>query len=214
MTVDQIAILAVLVTVVVLFVWGRLRVDVVALLALLSCVGLGLIPNEVAFSGFGHPAVITVAAVLGLSAALSRSGLIDLIASRLAKLSATRLGQTAALCGLGGALSGFMNNVGALAMLMPVALSMAKRGQYRSGLVLMPLAFATILGGMPTLNGTPPQPSGLGLSAPGDRRGLRAVRFRLGRGAAGAGGRGLPGAGRLAPAAGARWRRRVGIAAL
>ncbi len=156
MTVDQIAILAVLVTVVVLFVWGRLRVDVVALLALLSCVGLGLIPNDVAFIGFGHPAVITVAAVLGLSAALSRSGLIDLIAARIAKLSSTRLGQTAALCGLGGVLSGFMNNVGALAMLMPVALSMAKRGQYGSGLVLMPLAFATILGGMTTLIGTPP----------------------------------------------------------
>ena len=156
MNVDQIAILTVLVAVVALFVWGRLRVDVVALLALLVCVGLGLVPGEEAFGGFGHPAVITVAAVLGLSAALSRSGAIDLIAARIAKLSSNRLAQTSALCGLGGALSGFMNNVGALAMLMPVALSMAKRGRYRSGVVMMPLAFATILGGMTTLIGTPP----------------------------------------------------------
>lgn len=156
MTVDQTAILVVLVAVVALFVWGRLRVDVIALLALLVCVAVGVVPAGEAFSGFGHPAVITVAAVLGLSAALSRSGIIDLIATRIIRLTDNKLVQSGALCGLGGVLSGFMNNVGALAMLMPVALSMARRGSYRSGMVLMPLAFATILGGMTTLIGTPP----------------------------------------------------------
>lgn len=156
MSVDQTAILVVLVAVVALFVWGRLRVDVIALLALMTCVTLGVVPAGEAFGGFGHPAVVTVAAVLGLSAALNRSGLIDLIAVRISRLTDNQLVQSGALCSLGGVLSAFMNNVGALAMLMPVALSMARRGGYRSGMVLMPLAFATILGGMTTLIGTPP----------------------------------------------------------
>jgi len=156
MNFDQSAILAVLVAVVALFVSGRLRVDVVALLALTVSVAVGVVPAGEAFSGFGHPAVITVAAVLGLSAALSRTGLIDLIASRIGRLSGNSTVQTSALYGLAGALSGFMNNVGALALLMPVALSMARRGGFRPGMVLMPLAFATILGGMITLIGTPP----------------------------------------------------------
>ena len=156
MNFEQSAILVVLVAVVALFVWGRLRVDVIALLALTVSVAVGVVPAGEAFAGFGHPAVITVAAVLGLSAALGRTGVIDLIAARIGRLSGNRMIQTSALCGLGGALSGFMNNVGALALLMPVALSMARRGGFRSGIVLMPLAFATILGGMTTLIGTPP----------------------------------------------------------
>jgi len=174
MSFDQSAILAVLVAVVALFVWGRLRVDVVALLALMVSVALGAVPGRDAFAGFGHPAVITVAAVLGLSAALGRTGVIDLIASRIGRLSDNRTAQTAALCGLGGALSGFMNNVGALALLMPVALSMARRGGFRSGLILMPLAFATILGGMTTLIGTPPNllVSGFRREAAGEGFGL------------------------------------------
>jgi len=156
MTVDQSAILAILALAVGLFVWGRLRVDLVALLALLASAVLGLVPVGEAFAGFGHPAVITVAAVLGLSAALARSGVIDVIAARIAGVTDRRVGQTAALCGVGGVLSGFMNNVGALALLMPVAMTMARRGGYRASLVLMPLAFATILGGLTTLIGTPP----------------------------------------------------------
>ncbi|EDP61940.1 TrkA-C [alpha proteobacterium BAL199] len=156
MTIDQAAILSILVAVVALFVWGRLRVDVIAVSALLVATALGLVPGDEAFAGFGHPAVVTVAAVLGLSAALARSGAIDWIASRIGRLTSNRLIQTGALCSLGGVLSGFMNNVGALALLMPVTLSMAKRGKYRPGGVLMPLAFATILGGMTTLIGTPP----------------------------------------------------------
>ena len=156
MTVDQIATLSLLAAVVVLFIWGRWRVDAVAMLALMAAFALGLIPAETVFSGFGHPAVITVAAVLALSSALARSGVVDLIAAWVERFAATRLTQLVALSTLGGAMSGFMNNVGALALLMPVALSMAKRTGYSASLVLMPLSFATILGGLVTLIGTPP----------------------------------------------------------
>lgn len=139
-----------------LFIWGILRVDVVAVLALLVCVILGLVPGEEAFAGFGHPAVITVVAVLGLSSALARSGAIDLIASRIGRIASGRTGQMVTLSALGGVLSGFINNVGALALLMPVALSVSRKTGYPAAMILMPLAFATILGGLITLIGTPP----------------------------------------------------------
>ncbi|MCR9070443.1 MAG: SLC13 family permease [Alphaproteobacteria bacterium] len=156
MTVDQFATLSLLAAVVVLFIWGRWRVDAVAMLALMAAFCVGLVPSETVFSGFGHPAVITVAAVLALSSALARSGVVDLIAAWIERFAATRFTQLVALSTLGGAMSGFMNNVGALALLMPVALSMAKRTGYSASLVLMPLSFATILGGLVTLIGTPP----------------------------------------------------------
>lgn len=156
MTTDQIATFALLAVVVGLFVWGRWRVDAVALLALVASILLGLVAAGDAFAGFGHPAVITVAAVLVLSSALSRSGVVDLIAARIEQVATTRLTQLTALSTLGGATSGFMNNVGALALLMPVALSMARRTGYAPALILMPLSFATILGGLTTLIGTPP----------------------------------------------------------
>ncbi|MDF1792958.1 MAG: SLC13 family permease [Thalassobaculaceae bacterium] len=156
MTTDQICTLSLLAVVVVLFIWGRWRVDAVAMLALMAAVFLGLVTPQDAFAGFGHPAVITVAAVLALSSALARSGVVDLIAAWIERFAATRLTQLVALSTLGGAMSGFMNNVGALALLMPVALSMAKRTGYSASLVLMPLSFATILGGLVTLIGTPP----------------------------------------------------------
>ena len=156
MTVEQISTLSLLAVVVALFIWGRWRVDAVAMLALMASVFLGLVEPQDAFKGFGHPAVITVAAVLALSTALARSGVVDLIASWVERFASTRLTQMAALSTLGGAMSGFMNNVGALALLMPVALSMAKRTGYSASLILMPLSFATILGGLVTLIGTPP----------------------------------------------------------
>lgn len=146
----------VLVSTIGLFIWGILRVDVVAVLALLACVMLGLVPGDEAFGGFGHPAVITVAAVLGLSSALARSGAIDLVAGRIGRIASGRTAQMVTLSGLGGVLSGFVNNVGALALLMPVALSVARKTGYPAAMILMPLAFATILGGLITLIGTPP----------------------------------------------------------
>ncbi|HBZ95161.1 MAG TPA: SLC13 family permease [Pseudomonas sp.] len=139
-----------------LFIWGRWRHDVVALGALLACVIVGLVPESEAFTGFGHPAVITVACVLVLSHGLQRTGAVSRLAQRLLPSGAGVLLSIAALTGLGALLSAFMNNVGALALLMPIALQIAARLELPPGRVLMPLAFGTILGGMTTLIGTPP----------------------------------------------------------
>jgi di/tricarboxylate transporter len=156
MATEQIAILVILVATMGLFLSGRLRHDAVAMAALIACVVAGLVPAEEAFLGFGHPAVITVACVLVLSRALQSSGAVDLLARTALPADAGRTLSLAALTGLGAALSGFMNNVGAMALLMPVALQLARRLDMTPGRVLMPLAFGTILGGMTTLIGTPP----------------------------------------------------------
>lgn len=152
----QATLVGILLSAVVLFVWGRWRHDIVALLALLACVSAGLVPAAEAFDGFGHPAVITVACVLVMSYGLRTSGVVDLLARRLLPTGAGPLLSMALLTGLGAALSAFMNNVGALALLMPIAISQARRHDLPPGRVLMPLAFGTILGGMTTLIGTPP----------------------------------------------------------
>lgn len=139
-----------------MFMWGRWRHDMVAMAALLACVLAGLLPAGSAFAGFGHPAVITVACVLVLSRGLQTSGAVDLLARHVLPAKAGIALSLAALIGLGALLSGFMNNVGAMALLMPVAVRLAERLQLAPGQVLMPLAFGTILGGMTTLIGTPP----------------------------------------------------------
>jgi di/tricarboxylate transporter len=149
-------ILLILAATVGLFIWGRWRYDVVALAALLACVVAGLVPAAEAFSGFGHPAVITVAAVLVLSYGLQASGAIDLVVRHALPKTAGPVVSIAALTGVGAALSAFLNNVGAMALLMPVALQIASKNQLTPGKVLMPLSFGTILGGMTTLIGTPP----------------------------------------------------------
>ncbi|GGE08999.1 TrkA-C domain-containing protein [Gemmobacter megaterium] len=156
MTTAQILIFGILVATMALFLWGRFRHDMVALAALLACVLAGLIPAEEAFVGFGHPAVITVACVLVLSQGLQNTGAVDWMARALLPREAGRLTSMAALMGLGAALSGFMNNVGAMALLMPVAVQLSGRLNLTPGQILMPLAFGTILGGMTTLVGTPP----------------------------------------------------------
>ncbi|WBQ13503.1 anion permease [Hyphomonadaceae bacterium BL14] len=156
MTLDQGLILLILAAAMALFLWGRFRHDIVALSALLACVVAGLIDPATAFAGFGHPAVITVACVLVLSRGLQNSGAIDVIARHALPNGAGPLVSMSALVALGAVLSGFMNNVGAMALLMPVAVRMAGRFDLSPGQVLMPLAFGTILGGMTTLIGTPP----------------------------------------------------------
>jgi di/tricarboxylate transporter len=156
MTADQILIYAILAATMALFLWGRLRHDLVALLALMACVVGGLVPAADAFAGFGHPAVITVACVLVLSQGLQNTGAVDWLARAALPREAGRVGSMAALMGLGALLSGFMNNVGAMALLMPVAVQVSGRLDLTPGQVLMPLAFGTILGGMTTLIGTPP----------------------------------------------------------
>ena len=156
MTTDQGLIFAILTATMGLFLSGRLRHDVVALAALMACVVVGLVPGADAFAGFGHPAVVTVACVLVLSRGLQDSGAVDRLARAVLPREAGRLASMLALMGLGAALSGFMNNVGAMALLMPVAVQLADRLSLSAGQMLMPLAFGTILGGMTTLLGTPP----------------------------------------------------------
>jgi len=155
-TVPILSILAILVATIAMFLWGRWRHDMVALGALLACVLTGLLPGDEAFAGFGHPAVITVASVLVLSAGLQRSGAVDLLTRGLLSRAGPALAATATLCGVAALLSAFMNNVGALALLMPVGLQVAARYDMPPSRLLMPLSFASILGGMTTLIGTPP----------------------------------------------------------
>jgi len=156
MTNDQWLILAILAATVAMFLWGRWRHDMVAAGALLACVLTGLITPTEAFIGFGHPAVITVACVLILSRGLQNAGAVDALTRTMLPAKAGRLVSLAALMGLGALLSGFMNNVGAMVLLMPVAIHVSQRLELAPGQVLMPLAFGTILGGMTTLIGTPP----------------------------------------------------------
>lgn len=156
MTLDQILLFSLFAAVFALLLWGRFRYDLVAFSALLTGVVLGLVPVKDAFSGFGHPATIVVALVLVVSAGLVRSGAVFLITRTL--VDATRgLGAHIALMGgIGAVLSAFMNNVAALALLMPVDIQTARKAGRAAALTLMPLSFATILGGMVTLIGTPP----------------------------------------------------------
>ena len=139
-----------------LFLWGRFRYDVVAMMALLAVTLTGLIPFDQAFLGFAHPAVITVAAVLVLSRALQNAGIVDVIVRLLSPLRGSETQQISSQAGLVAILSSFMNNVGALALMLPVALRNAYRDGYAPAKSLMPLAFASLLGGMVTLIGTPP----------------------------------------------------------
>jgi len=156
MDLEQKLIVAILAVTIILFLWGRWRHDTVALFALLACVFAGLIPAADAFAGFGHPAVITVACVLVLSKGLQSTGAINVLAGRILPDKAGATVSIGALVALGATLSAFMNNVGAMALLMPIAIQLASKQQLPPGKILMPLAFGTILGGMTTLIGTPP----------------------------------------------------------
>lgn len=156
MTFDQIALFTLFAAVFALFLWGRFRYDLVAFAALMLAVVLGLVPTKEAFSGFGHPATLVVALVLIVSAGLVRSGAVFLITRTLVDSSRSLGRHIALMGGIGALLSAFMNNVAALALLMPVDIQTARKAGRAPGLSLMPLSFATILGGMATLIGTPP----------------------------------------------------------
>lgn len=156
MTQDQIILFSLFGAVFGLLLWGRFRYDLVAFSALMVGVVVGVVPQKDAFSGFGHPATLVVALVLVVSAGLVRSGAVFLITRTLVDASRS-LGAHITLMGaIGGILSAFMNNVAALALLMPVDIQTARKAGRSPGLSLMPLSFATILGGMVTLIGTPP----------------------------------------------------------
>ena len=155
-TPEQLAILALLVAVLALLVWGRWRYDLVAFGALITAVVLGIVPGDKAFLGFGHPATVIIALVLIVSSGLASSGAVALLAKALLSTTASVPIHIARISGLGAILSSFMNNVGALALLMPVDIEAARKAGRHPGLTLMPLSFATILGGLVTLIGTPP----------------------------------------------------------
>ena len=156
MTTDQTLLFGLLLFVFVFLIWGRWRYDLVAFVALIAALMLGLVPKEQAFSGFGHPATIIIALVLIVSKGLSNSGAIELIAKQVSRFATSLQTHIAAMAGISAALSAVMNNVAALAMLMPVDMQAAAKAKRSPSLTLMPLSFASILGGMITLIGTPP----------------------------------------------------------
>lgn len=153
---EQIVVFGVLFIAMILFVTETLRYDVVALLTLLSLSVLEIVPSEQTLSGFGHPAVITVAAILVISRGLMNGGVVDLIARWISSLGDRSHLQISALIFVVILTSGFMNNVGALALLIPVAIRVARRNNLSPSILLMPLAFGSLLGGLTTLIGTPP----------------------------------------------------------
>ncbi len=153
---NEAIVFAVLALSLVLFVVGKWRYDIVAVLALLVLAIAGIVPAAEAYKGFGHPAVITVAAVLVLSRALYNSGVVDVIAGWYSRIPEYLTLRIAALSGLTAFLSAFMNNVGAVSLLLPVAVRVSGRSGHPPSRYLMPLAFASLLGGMTTLIGTPP----------------------------------------------------------
>jgi di/tricarboxylate transporter len=149
--------LAILAITVFLFIIDRLRVDVVALMVLLALVLTGLISAEDAFAGFSSPAVITVWAIFIVSGGLFHTGVANVLAERMLKLAGkSRSRLTTLLMTTVGLMSGVMNNVGATAVLMPATVTMSRKSRINASLLLMPLAFGSLLGGMITLIGTPP----------------------------------------------------------
>ncbi|AVX03138.1 SLC13 family permease [Maritalea myrionectae] len=156
MTLDQIILFSLFFLVFVGLLWGKWRYDLVAFTALIAGLIAGVVPTEIAFEGFGHPATIIVALVLVVSRGLTNSGAVDLITRSVIDHSRSIGMHITIMGGIGGILSAFMNNVAALALLMPVDIQAAQKAGRTPGQTLMPLSFATILGGLMTLIGTPP----------------------------------------------------------
>ena len=139
-----------------MLIWGRFRYDLVAFSALLIALIAGVVPLEQAFSGFGHPATVVIAFVLIISRGLSNSGVVEYVAGRLISTGRSLLMHISLMSAISAGLSALMNNVAALALLMPVDLQAADKEKRSPAMTLMPLSFASILGGMITLIGTPP----------------------------------------------------------
>lgn len=156
MTFDQIILFSIFAAVMVLMFSGRWRHDLVAFGGLMAAVVLGVVPSAEAFAGFGHPATMVVALILVVTAGLRRSGAEAMLTRIVVAKDRSLSLHVAVMGGIGGLMSGFMNNIAALAILMPIDMQVARKAGRAAGLTLMPLAFATILGGMLTLIGTPP----------------------------------------------------------
>ncbi len=155
-TPDQMILFALLLFVFVFLIWGRWRYDLVAFVALLLALLFGVVPVDQAFSGFGHPATVIIALVLIISRGLSNSGVIELLARYFVDASRKLFAHISIMSALAAVLSAFMNNVAALALLMPLDMQAAAKSKRSPAITLMPLSFASILGGMITLIGTPP----------------------------------------------------------
>ncbi len=156
MTVAQVLSVGIIAATMGLFVWGRLRYDLVALMSLLAAIAAGIVPADKAFTGFSDDIVIIVASALLVSAAVARSGVIEDVLQRVGPYLTTTTLQVAVLAGAVTLLSSFVKNIGALAMLMPVAFTLARRTQTSPSALLMPMAFGSLLGGIVTLIGTSP----------------------------------------------------------
>jgi di/tricarboxylate transporter len=156
LTANQILAFAVLGGMMLLFIWGRIRYDLVAVLALLASVALGIVPAEEAFSGFADDIVIIVASALVISAAVARSGVVEAALGRVTSRFQSMGSQLMVLVASVTFLSAVVKNIGALAMLMPAAFQMAKRSRSSPSCMLMPMSFGSLLGGLITLVGTSP----------------------------------------------------------
>lgn len=154
---DQLLVLVILGTAVILFITEKLRADLVALLVLLTLIVTGLLTVDQAFEGFASPAVVTVWAVFIISGGLQQSGAADIIARQLMNFSGNSQNRLLLLLMVGaGLMSAFMNNIGAVAILMPAVIAIGRKIKISPSKLLMPLAFAALLGGNMTLIGTPP----------------------------------------------------------
>lgn len=171
---DQIVVFSVIVVILVLFIDGRIRYDFVSLGGLVALSIAGVVKPEESFSGFSHPAIITVAAVLVISSGLVKTGVIDHIVSALNRRSKSSVVVMTKLMMITALLSGFMNNIGALALVLPVAIKVAREHKFSPSRILMPLAFSALLGGMTTEIGTPPN---LIISSYRQEHGLEAFGF-------------------------------------
>ena len=156
MTRDQILTVLILCGLIVLFLWDRLRYDLVALLALLAAVGCGVVPADKAFNGFSNPILPLIGAALIVSVAIGQSGAIEVLLRWLAPLMRSKELQVGVLVACVALLSAFMKNIGALAIFISAAIQVARRNNRSPSEFLMPLSFASLLGGSMTLIGTSP----------------------------------------------------------
>ncbi|UUL81451.1 SLC13 family permease [Sphingomonas qomolangmaensis] len=156
MTLPQILSVAVLLGMMGLFIWGKLRYDLVAIIALMAALAVGIVSPDQAFTGFSDDIVIIVGSALVISGAVQRSGVVETTMGFLQKRVTSVRSQLLLLTGTVGLASGLVKNIGALAMMMPVAFQMAKKSQVSPSAFLMPMAFASLLGGLMTLVGTSP----------------------------------------------------------
>ncbi|MBX5164423.1 MULTISPECIES: SLC13 family permease [unclassified Rhizobium] len=138
------------------FVWGRYRYDIVAVSSLLVAIIAGIVPAKAAFSGFADDIVIIVGSALIVSAAISRSGIMDVALRRFSPERREPRMQLIILVAIVAALSAFVKNIGALAIMIPVAVQMARKSRVSPSMFLMPMSFASLLGGLMTQIGTSP----------------------------------------------------------